>query len=187
MEIVTLPTLKTGYSVRPCTMDDVEAVVALMNACAIKTTGEPDETVEQTRLDWQRPDFDQVASQRVVTAAEGTVVGWAEVHDSEAVVIYTDVYTHPDHENQGIGRKLLQFIENRAKELGAKLLFALSTQAFTYFQSKGGFSEGGPEMLPAPRREKFELSGRHSKILFKSLPINPQRYPRFNNSSWSKG
>src|SRR6185369_16861634 len=103
MSVATLPALKAGYSVRPCTMDDVEAVVALMNACAIKVTGAADETVEQTRADWQRPDFDQAASQQVVLAADGSIVGWAEVHDAEVVVIFTDIYAHPDYEAEGIG------------------------------------------------------------------------------------
>jgi amino-acid N-acetyltransferase len=79
------------------------------------------------------------------------------------------LYVRPAHENQGIGRKLLQFIENKAREAGFTELIALSTQAFTYFQSKGGFSEGSPEDLPQPRREKYNSSGRHSKILVKKL------------------
>ncbi len=48
------------------------------------------------------------------------------------------LYVSTSHENQGIGRKLIQFVENRARELGLDELLALSTQAFTYFQSKGG-------------------------------------------------
>lgn len=79
------------------------------------------------------------------------------------------LYVKPSHENQGIGRKLLQFAENRARELGLKALLALSTQAFTYFQSKGGFSEGSPDDLPPARREKYEQAGRRSKILVKKL------------------
>src|SRR5262249_43266017 len=55
------------------------------------------------------------------------------------------LYVSASHENQGIGRKLIQFVENRARELGLARLLALSTQAFTYFQSKGGFVEGTPE------------------------------------------
>ena len=52
------------------------------------------------------------------------------------------LYVSSSHENQGIGRKLIQFVENRARELGLRELLALSTQAFTYFQSKAGFAEG---------------------------------------------
>src|SRR4030095_13550056 len=52
------------------------------------------------------------------------------------------LYVNPSHENQGIGRKLLQFVENKAREQGLTELIALSTQAFNYFISKGGFVEG---------------------------------------------
>jgi len=79
------------------------------------------------------------------------------------------LYVNPSHENQGVGRKLIQFAENRAREMGLNELLALSTQAFTYFQSKGGFVEGTPEDLPPVRREKYEQSGRKSKVLVKRL------------------
>jgi len=79
------------------------------------------------------------------------------------------LYVHQSHENHGIGRKLIQFVENRAKELNLNELITLSTQAFTYFQSKGGFSEGTPDDLPPGRREKYDQSGRNSKVLVKKL------------------
>ena len=79
------------------------------------------------------------------------------------------LYVNPSHENQGIGRKLIQFAESKAREMGLNELLALSTQAFTYFQSKGGFIEGTPDDLPPGRREKYEQSGRKSKVLVKKL------------------
>lgn len=79
------------------------------------------------------------------------------------------LYVNSAHENQGIGRKLIHFVENRARELGYNELIALSTQAFTYFQSKAGFSEGSPMDLPPARREKYDQSGRNSKVLIKKL------------------
>ncbi|MBI2929739.1 MAG: amino-acid N-acetyltransferase [Verrucomicrobia bacterium] len=79
------------------------------------------------------------------------------------------LYVNASHENQGIGRKLIQFAENKARELGLSELLTLSTQAFTYFQSKGGFAEGTPDDLPPARREKYEQSGRRSKVLVKKL------------------
>jgi amino-acid N-acetyltransferase len=79
------------------------------------------------------------------------------------------LYVNPLHENRGIGRKLIQFIENKAREMGLSELLTLSTQAFTYFQSKGGFSEGTPDDLPPARREKYDQSGRNSKVLVKKL------------------
>ncbi len=79
------------------------------------------------------------------------------------------LYVSPSHENQGIGRKLVQFVENKAREAGFKELITLSTQAFTYFQSKAGFTEGRSDDLPPARREKYEASGRNSKVLVKKL------------------
>ena len=79
------------------------------------------------------------------------------------------LYVNPLHENRGIGRKLIQYVENKARELNLTELLTLSTQAFTYFQSKAGFQEGAPDDLPPTRREKYEQSGRNSKVLVKKL------------------
>jgi amino-acid N-acetyltransferase len=79
------------------------------------------------------------------------------------------LYVSSSHENQGIGRKLIQFVEAKARELGLKELLTLSTQAFTYFQSKAGFAEGSPDDLPPGRREKYDSGGRNSKVLVKKL------------------
>jgi amino-acid N-acetyltransferase len=79
------------------------------------------------------------------------------------------LYVSSSHENRGIGKKLIQFIENKAREMNLAELITLSTQAFTYFQSKGGFSEGTPDDLPPARREKYDQSGRNSKVLVKKL------------------
>ena len=86
------------------------------------------------------------------------------------------LFVDPSHENQGIGRKLIHFVENRARETGLSELITLSTQTFTYFQSKGGFVEGTPDDLPPERREKYDHNGRNSKVLIKKLnPVSPIR------------
>lgn len=90
---------------------------------------------------------------------------YPEVNKGELAYLYVS----PSHENQGIGRKLIQFAESKARELGLSELIALSTQAFTYFTSKCGFVEGSPDDLPATRREKYDQSGRKSKVLIKKL------------------
>ena len=90
---------------------------------------------------------------------------YPEAHQGELACLYVS----SSHENQGIGRKLIQFVESKARELGLKELLVLSTQAFTYFKSKGGFVEGTSDDLPPARREKYEQSGRNSKVLVKKL------------------
>jgi len=75
----------------------------------------------------------------------------------------------PAHENQGIGRKLVQFVEAKARELNLAEIVTLSTQGFAWFQAKGGYAEGSPDDLPPVRRERYDVSGRNSKVLVKRL------------------
>jgi amino-acid N-acetyltransferase len=79
------------------------------------------------------------------------------------------LYVRPTHENMGIGRKMVQFVEAKAREAGLEVLLVLSTQAFNYFQAKAGFVEGTPADLPPSRRTRYEASGRRSKVLVKRL------------------
>ena len=68
-----------------------------------------------------------------------------------------------------------------ANDQGAEKIFCLSTQAFTFFQHKLGYAEGTPDDLPASRREKYDQSGRNSKVLVKNLaptPLPPVSSPR---------
>jgi amino-acid N-acetyltransferase len=79
------------------------------------------------------------------------------------------LYVNKNHEGQGYGRKMMSFAEQLAAEKGMKHLFALSTQAFNFFQQKGGYIEVPPEELPLERRKKYEASARNSKVMIKAL------------------
>jgi len=46
------------------------------------------------------------------------------------------LYVRPSHENQGIGRKLIQFVENKARESGLQELITLSTRPLPIFNPK---------------------------------------------------
>ncbi len=79
------------------------------------------------------------------------------------------LYVDKNSEGQGYGRKLMAFAEKLAAEKGMEEIFALSTQAFAYFQQKGGYREVPATWLPEGRREKYATSNRNSKILAKRL------------------
>lgn len=130
-----LPTLKPGYQVRPCTLDDIEPVVALMNACALKVVGKADEVVEEILTDWQEPGVDQQANQRVILSPEGHIVGWAEVSDKQ-LIVYIDVYVHPDHEDSGIGEYLTNWCEQRSRAcmVDAPAAARVAMRGYTYEQ-----------------------------------------------------
>ncbi|PYM11397.1 MAG: amino-acid N-acetyltransferase [Verrucomicrobia bacterium] len=134
--------------IRPAKKKDVRAIQLLT-----KKAVESEELVKRTRAGIEKNigDF-------FIFEIDRNPVACVALH------IYTEqkkgelacLYVNPSHENQGIGRKLIQFAESKAREMGLSELLALSTQAFTYFQSKGGFVE-------------YEQSGRKSKVLVKKL------------------
>ncbi len=147
--------------IRPAKKKDVRAIQLLTEQAV-----EADELLKRTRVTIEKSLGDysifEIDKQPVACIA-------LHVYPEQRKGELACLYVSPSHENQGIGRKLIQFVENKARELNLEELLALSTQAFTYFQSKGGFAEGVPDDLPATRREKYEQSGRHSKILVKKL------------------
>jgi amino-acid N-acetyltransferase len=72
----------------------------------------------------------------------------------------------------------MTFAEQVAAEKGMKQVFALSTQAFNYFQQKGGYNEVSPELMPSERRKKWEASARNSKVMSKTMPSVLAEAPR---------
>jgi amino-acid N-acetyltransferase len=147
--------------IRRALKKDVRSILNLT-----KRSVESDELVKRTRstIEKQLADYYifEIDKNPVACVALHT---WPEHGKGELACLYVS----PAHENQGIGRKLVQYVENKARETGLSELITLSTQAFTYFQTKGGFAEGTPDDLPPARREKYDQSGRNSKVLVKKL------------------
>jgi amino-acid N-acetyltransferase len=125
-----------------------------------------DELVRRTRgeIERQVEDF-------FVFEVDRNPVGCAALHwyPEEKQAELACVCVDSRYENQGIGAKLMQYAEVQARARGAASLFCLSTQAFNYFQQKGGFSQATPDSLPPSRRERYDRSGRHSLVLLKKL------------------
>lgn len=147
--------------IRRAMKKDVRSILALT-----KNSVATDELVKRTRanIEKQLGDYFIFEIDKNPVACVALHV-YAEQSKGELAFLYVS----PSHENQGIGRKMIQFVENKAREMTLNELITLSTQAFTYFQSKGGFVEGTPDDLPTARREKYEQSGRKSKVLLKKL------------------
>jgi amino-acid N-acetyltransferase len=147
--------------IRPAKKKDIRAIQML-----IRQGVEADELVKRTRASIEKSLGDYY-----IFEIDKNPVACVALHlyPEESKGELACLYVSSTHENQGIGRKLIQFVESRARELSVRELLVLSTQAFTYFQSKGGFVEGTPDDLPPMRREKYDQSGRNSKVLVKKL------------------
>ena len=115
--------LPPGFTVRPVTLDDLEAAVDLFNTCSLIQMGMPDFTVESLRNEWSEPGFDLERSTRAVLTPEGRLVGYVEVNDAGATPVHPWVWgrVHPDYENRNIGTYLMQWGEERAREAIAKV------------------------------------------------------------------
>ena len=147
--------------IRPARKKDIRAIQLLT-----KKAVEAEELVRRTRAEIEK----NLADYYIFEIDKNPVACVAlHVYPAQQQGELASLYVDPSHENQGIGRKLIQFVENKAREMGLTELIALSTQTFTYFQSKGGFTEGTPDDLPPARREKYDHSGRNSKVLVKKL------------------
>ncbi|NCC59722.1 MAG: amino-acid N-acetyltransferase [Verrucomicrobiae bacterium] len=105
---------------------------------------------------------------------DGHAVGCVALHLSEdkSSGELACLFVTCHYENRGIGRKLIGFIEERARALKLKKIIVLSTQTYTYFKSKGGFVDGSQEDLTPERLEKYHQSRRRSRILVKRLEEN---------------
>ena len=150
--------------IRPAKKKDIRAIQLLT-----KKAVEAEELVRRTRADIEK----NLADYYIFEIDKNPVACVAlHVYPAQQQGELASLFVDPSHENQGIGRKLIQFTENKAREIGLTELITLSTQAFTYFQSKGGFAEGSPDDLPPERREKYDQSGRNSKVLIKKLNVS---------------
>jgi amino-acid N-acetyltransferase len=147
--------------IRPAKKKDVRAIQLLTKAAV-----EADELVKRTRANIEK----SLGDYYIFEIDKNPVACVAlHVYPEQKKGELACLYVNPSYENQGIGRKLIQFVENKAREMGLNELITLSTQAFTYFQSKGGFAEGSPDDLPPARAKIYEQSGRNSKVLVKKL------------------
>jgi amino-acid N-acetyltransferase len=148
-------------AIRRAQRRDARAIYAL-----IKASIESDELMRRTLAEIERSidDF-------FVFEVDRMVVGCAALHPypQQQQAELACVCVTSRYENQGIGAKLMQYAESQARAAGFAQLFCLSTQAFNYFQHKGGFTQGTAEELPPSRRERYERSGRRSLVLFKNL------------------
>ncbi len=148
-------------AIRQAKKKDVRAIQTL-----IRNSVQAEELVKRTRQSIlaQIDDY-------YVFETDRTIVGCVAIHTypEQQVGEMACLFVSSNNENQGIGGKLMRFLDTLAREKGLKALFALSTQAFNYFSQKGGFKEVPSDYLPAIRREKFDQSGRNSKILWKEI------------------
>src|SRR5579871_479584 len=134
--IGTLVHANEYQAVRRAQKRDIRKIYAL-----IQSGIENDELLPRTRADIENQvnDFYVFEVDRNPVACVA-VHFYTDEHKAEMACVCVD----PTYENQGIGAKLMQYVETQARAAGARELFCLSTQAVNYFVQKGGFRLGTP-------------------------------------------
>jgi amino-acid N-acetyltransferase len=148
-------------SIRKALKKDARAIHTLIHAGM-----ESDELMRRTKADIERQieDFYLFEVDRAPVACVALHV-YPQEQKAELACLYVD----SRFDNQGIGLKLSQFVEEKARVAGIPMLYCLSTQAVNYFVQKCGFQVGSPDDLPAARRDQYDRSRRMSKVLVKKL------------------
>ncbi len=97
-------TLPEGFTCRPASMEDVEAVFALNMAVDIALYGKTDEsyTIDDLRSGWLSSDFVIAQDSWIVFAPTGQVVGFAAIWNNQHARLYTrpivlPAYAHTEY------------------------------------------------------------------------------------------
>jgi predicted N-acetyltransferase YhbS len=125
-------------TIRPARRSDAEAVFALLKELAITYT--PDRAAFERHF----PELLQSGSSELCVAAiEGEVVGYAMA--TEALTLYAngpvtelqELVVDPRHRGQGIGRKLVESVVERARASGSAEVTVPTRRAGRYYQMLG--------------------------------------------------
>jgi GNAT superfamily N-acetyltransferase len=111
--------LPEGFTVRPGTMEDLTPAVKLFNRCSLKMIGLEEFDDPEVKNEWLSPGFNQQTDQWVVLSPEGELVGYIEVWTTHDVPVHPWVWgrVDPDYEGLGIGTYLLEWAEERCKQV----------------------------------------------------------------------
>jgi mycothiol synthase len=146
---ITETALPAGYTARAARMEDIEAVVEMLNACQRVDTGESMTTVELTRAEWTSPDFDPTQDVLLAFSPDGDLAGYIEVWCGNPFVrAYIFGRTHPDHRGLGIGGYLLRWSEDRS----AQFIDKAPPEARFFIRT-------GTDSANGPARDLFEDRG----------------------------
>ena len=116
-----------------------------------------------------RDQLEREIGQFFVIEAEGNILGCAALYPfpDRKTVELAALAVNPFYRDGGRGERLLAFAEARAKSMGLKSLFVLSTRTTHWFIERG-FAEADPGWLPERKQALYNYD-RRSKVFKKEL------------------
>ena len=107
---------KTGGVLRPATMEDLEPVVGLLQACSLDLVGIKEDHADDLRTWWTTPGLCLETDTRVAVSGDEGIVGYAEVSDFTTPHVRVEAWgrVHPGHRGCGIGSRRSTAIQSAA-------------------------------------------------------------------------
>lgn len=144
---------------RQATIDDIGGILSLL------------EMLESTGALVKRPreQLEMEIDQFTVLERDGTIIGCAALYPypAEGMAELAAFAISPDYRRGGRGAKLLGEVEKRARLLGIRRLFLLTTQTMHWF-IQHGFAASSVDALPATRAQLYNYQ-RRSAVFIKEL------------------
>ncbi|MFC2079645.1 GNAT family N-acetyltransferase [Candidatus Bipolaricaulota bacterium] len=104
--------------IRPATQDDLNGVCEVIRAYSVDMFGVENDAKRNVEMTWGQPGFQVDTDTRVVATPAGRIVGYGEVEDTQAPHVRIGCWSrvHPEYRGLGLGARLLDWIEKRARE-----------------------------------------------------------------------
>jgi mycothiol synthase len=114
--------LPKGFFARPATVDDLEGVVEMINACSRELIGVDITNPSDFLLEWETPVFNLETDTCLVIAPGGQIAGYYDVWDLDNPHVMVQCWgrVHPQYTGCGIGSYLLDWSEHRARQAISK-------------------------------------------------------------------
>jgi len=157
--IGTMITTDLYEGIRPATIEDVGGILQLIEPL------EKDGVLVRRSRELLEMEIDRFT----LIERDGMIIGCVAVYgfSREAVGELACLAVHPHYQRSGYGNSLLYSAELKARQLGLKRLFVLTTRAIHWFQERG-FGKTEIENLPLGRQKLYNYK-RGSKVLWKAL------------------
>jgi len=158
--------LPKGFTIRGAEMNDVDAALKLFNTWSQAVIQQDDITdAAAIRNEWVSPNFDPARDIRMVFSPEGMMVGYMEVWTTAKPPVHPWMWgrVHPDYSGLGISSHLLQWAEERARqvlpELPADLRFAPRIGVYRVAaESKKLFEDFGYKQIRSSYQMRIDLN-----------------------------
>ncbi len=106
-----------------------------------------------------------------VYTLDSTIVGCVALYPypEDSCAELACLFIKKNYEGRGYGKAMCRFVEDKARALGFSRIFAISQSAVAYFRDRMHYAPLPRTVLPQPRLEALESSGRSSGVFGREL------------------